>query len=141
MGIDDDVAGPLPVGVQKPKPSGSLLPFPQLLRSGVSDDYALAAGVVANVVGVVRELHSRQNLKCGPIKDFRDAVKTAGDEQTIGGSIVEDSLRLGQIGNRAHALAGFQVDYFECVVVNSSHEEALAFHVDAGVIDASFDTR
>src|SRR5260370_11677322 len=129
MGVDNDVAGLPPVGVQKPKSSGSFFPFPQLLCSGISDDYTLAAGVVANVV-VVRELHSRKKLKCGPIKNLRDAVKAAGDEQTIGGSVVKHALRFGQIGNRVCGLAGFQVDHFERVVVNSGHEEALAFDVD-----------
>src|SRR5260370_40155797 len=64
MGINDDVPGLLPVGIQKPKPSGALLPFPQLLCPGVSHDHTLAAGVVANVIGVVGELHSRKDLKC-----------------------------------------------------------------------------
>ena len=141
MGVDDDVPNLLPVGIQKPKPSRALLSFPQLFRPGVSDDHTLAAGVVANVVGVIGELHSRKDLKCGPIEDLRDAVKAAGDEQPVGGGVVKHSLWLSQIGNRAHALARFQVDHLERMVVHSGHEEALAFHVDAGMIDAAFDVR
>src|SRR5207249_7070657 len=87
------------------------------------------------------KLHSRQNLKCGPVKDLGNAVKAAGDKQTIGGRVVEHSLGLGQIGNGMHTPARLQVDHFERVVVNSGHEEALTFHVDAGVIDATFDVR
>src|SRR5437870_4895065 len=107
MGIDDDVPGLLSVGVQKPEPSGSFFPFSQLLCPGVSDDHTLASGVVANVIGVVRELHGRKDLKCGSIEDLRDAVKTAGHEQTVGGGVVEHSLWLGKVGNGVHTLAGF----------------------------------
>src|ERR1700682_606119 len=141
MGIDDDIPRLLPVGVQKPKPPGSLLPFPQRLCPGVSHDHTLAAGVKANVVGVVRALYARKKFKCGPVVDIRDAVKTASDEQTIGGRIVEHSLRLRQIGNRVHLLSGLQIDHFKGVVGNGGHEETLPLQVDAEVIDASLDVR
>jgi len=55
-----------------------------LLRAGVSDDYAFPASVIPNVVGVVRELRGRENLKRRSVEDLRDAVKTAGDEKMIG---------------------------------------------------------
>src|SRR6266404_4585355 len=57
MGIYDNVASLFPAGVNESEPSGSLFSFSQLLSSGVSDDHALATRVIANVVGVVRELH------------------------------------------------------------------------------------
>ena len=80
MGVDNEITRLLPVRVQKPKPPGSFHPFSELLCPGVSDDHTLAASVVANVVGVVRELHSCKDLKCGSVEDLRDAVKAAGDE-------------------------------------------------------------
>ena len=55
MGIDDHLPDQLSVGVQKPEPSGPGLRFAKPYP-GVSDDHLLAAGVVANVVGVVGEL-------------------------------------------------------------------------------------
>src|SRR5438445_5532352 len=57
MGIDDDVTGFLPIGVQKPKPSGALLPFPQLAASAayhVIKPVVVLKGVGANDVVVVR---------------------------------------------------------------------------------------
>src|SRR5260370_40305469 len=53
MSIDHDVSGLVPLGVQKPKPSGSLRSFPQLLCPGITDDHPLCAGVIATVVGIV----------------------------------------------------------------------------------------
>ncbi len=91
----------------------------------------LATSVIADVIGVVREFYSRENLKRRSVKDLCSAVTTTGYEETIGGDVVEHSLRLGQIGNRVHALAGLQVNYLEGVIFNGSHEEALALHVDA----------
>ncbi|HEY3654634.1 MAG TPA: hypothetical protein VGL34_06560 [Steroidobacteraceae bacterium] len=70
-------------------------------------------------------------MKGRPVKDFRNAVKSAGNKQTIGGGVVEHSLWFGQIGNRVDSLAGFQINYFERVVIDGSHKEALALHVDA----------
>ena len=106
MGINDDVREPFTLGVQKTQPSGALFPFSELLCAGVSDDHRLAAGIVANVVGVI--LH--------------DTVKPAGDEQSVGGGFVKHPLWFGQIRNGVHTLAGFQVNYFNRVVLDSGHE-------------------
>ena len=57
------------------------------------------AGVIANVVGVIGELHRLEKLKCGSIIDLGRPVKTA------------------------------------------SNEQALTFHIDAEVIEASLDIR
>jgi hypothetical protein len=63
MGIDDDMTDLVAVGVEKPKATGSFGSLAKLLRTGVSDNDALAAGVVTDIVGVVGELGRRQNLK------------------------------------------------------------------------------
>src|SRR6266699_901193 len=141
MGIYDDVASLLPAGVNESEPSGSLFSFSQLLSPGVSDDHALAARVIANVVGVVRELHFAHKLKRRPVINIRDPVEAAGHVQAVGGGVEIHSLWLGQIGNRPHPLAGLQVDHFESVVSHAGHEQTLAFHIDAEVIDASFHAR
>src|SRR3981081_847437 len=106
MGIYHDVTGLIPVRVQKPKATGPLRSIAQLLRPGVSDHYTLAAGVIANVVSVVRELRGCENLKSRAVKDLRDAVKRAGDEESIGGGVVEYPLWLGQICNGAQGMSG-----------------------------------
>src|SRR2546421_13062903 len=100
MGVDDDLTGLLSVRVQKPKYPASLRPAPQRFLPAVPDDHTSAAGVITDIVGVVRELHCFQKLKCRPIINLGGAVTTAGDEQAIGGGIVEQSLRLLQIRKR-----------------------------------------
>src|ERR1700730_6493620 len=141
MGIDHDVTNLLPTRVQKRKASGSLRSLSQLLGPGISNDHTLPAGVIANVVGVVRQLRGRDNLKRCPIVDLRDAVKSTSDEELIVGSVVEYPLWLTQICNGAQEMSGFQINHLERVIVNGGHEQTLAFHVHAQVIDASFDTR
>src|SRR6266481_2944460 len=142
MRIDDYRPSLLPGGrVNEPEPPGSLFSFSQFLSPGVSDDYALASRVIANVVGVIRELHLTHRLKGRPIINIRNAIKTAGHVQAVGGGVEIHSLRLGQIWDCLHALAGLQVDHLESVVSYTSHKQSLALHVDAEVIDASFHTR
>src|SRR5260370_14128718 len=85
MGIDHHVTGLVAIGVQKPKASGSLRSFPQLLCPGISDDHPFASGVVANVVRILRVLCGCENFKGRPIIDFYYAVGPAGYKQTIGG--------------------------------------------------------
>ena len=100
MSVDDDFEGLLPIRVDKPKPSGSFLAISQRLRPCVSHDDAFAARIVADVVGVVRELHRGKQAKTGAIVDFRASIQRTGDVETVGGCVVEDSLRLRKIGNR-----------------------------------------
>src|SRR5882724_7226490 len=101
MGIDHDVTELIPVRVQERKASSSLRSFPQLLSAGISNDHTFAAGVIANVVGVVRQLRGRDNLKSCPIEDLRDTVKSASNEESIVGIVVEYPLWLAQICNGA----------------------------------------
>src|SRR5258708_12845356 len=67
MSIDHHVTGLVAIRVQKPKASGSLGSFPQLLCPGISDDHPLPAGVVTNVVEIARELSRSENLKPPPV--------------------------------------------------------------------------
>src|SRR5579864_6800938 len=94
--------------------------------------------VIANVVGVVGEFRSLEKLKCSPVIDSCGAV-TGGHKQTIGGSIVELSLRLLQIRKRSHAPAGLQIEHLGSMVPQRGHEQTLALHVDAEMIHASID--
>src|ERR1700730_9146813 len=136
MSVDDDLASLLAGGgVYKSKTSGSFDAFPQRLRPGVSHNDALAARVIANVVGVVRKFHASDRLKRRPIVDFRDAVQAAGDIEAIGGCVVIHPLWFGQIWDGPHTLVGLQINHLKSVISNSSHEQALTFHVDAEVID------
>src|SRR6266853_273591 len=142
MGIDDNRPSLLPSGrVNEPKPTGSFLSFPQLLRASIADDYALAARVIANVVGVIWELHRTQKLKGCPVINIRDAVQTARNVEVISGGVEIHSLRLCQIGDCPHTLAGLQVDHFEGVVSHSGHKQTLALHIHTEVIDSSFYVR
>ena len=140
VGIHNDLGDLFPVGVQNPQRPASFRPPAQRLLPAVTDDHMLAAGVVANVVGVVGELHCLKNLKCGSIVDPGGAV-TAGDEQPIGRGIVELPLRLLQTRKRPHSLAGLQVDHFGGVIAQGGHEQTLALHIDAEVIHPSIDAR
>src|ERR1700674_4026452 len=87
MGIDDNVPSLLSGGrVNEPKPPGSLYPFPQLLRASIPDDHALAAGVIANVVGVVRELGPLQALFARgqiPIPNIQDPIVLGISQESI----------------------------------------------------------
>src|SRR5712691_6906745 len=106
----------------------------------MADTLISSAGVIANVVGVVGELHRLHELKCGSIIDPGGAV-TARDEQPIGSRIVELPLRLLQTRKRPHSLAGLYVDHLNGVVPQRGHEKTLTFHIDAEVIHASIDIR
>src|SRR5262245_3699483 len=110
MGIHDDLPCLLSVRIQKPKYPASLRPASQRFFSAVAHDHTAAAGVVANVVGVVGELHRFKNLKCGPVVNLGRAVTTAGHEQAIGGSVVEQSLGFLEIRKRPQSLATLHVE-------------------------------
>ncbi len=138
MGIDDYIADSFSILVEKAQPSASFRAFPQLLRSGVPNDHTLGASVVANIVGVVWEFDSRQQLKGSSIKHPGDSVKAAGNEQMIRGRVVEHPLRLREVGDGVHAPPRFQVDDLERMVLNRRDKQALAHHVNAEVIDTSF---
>src|SRR5919109_5378925 len=141
MRVDNDVTGLFPIGIDKPQSSGAFFSLSEMFCPGISDNHTLCECVIADVVGVVRELRGSEDVKCGPIKNFRDAIQTAGNEEAIRGGVVENSLWFCQTGDGVNALARFQVDHFECVIVNGSHEESLALYVNAEVVDASFDIR
>src|SRR5258708_38352548 len=108
MSIDHHVTGLVAIRVQKPKASGSLGSFPQLLCPGISDDHPLPAGVVTNVVGIVRELCGCENLKGRPVIDFYHAVGSADAKETINGGFVEHSLRLRQCCNKTEAVSSLR---------------------------------
>ncbi len=80
-----------------------------------------------------------QKLKCGALKNLHCAVAAVGLEQAIVGSVVERSLRLIQIRNGVHLPACLQIDHLQSVIVKRSRKEALALHIDAQMIHASFD--
>jgi hypothetical protein len=77
--------------------------------------------------------------KIGGIVDFHRAIERTGDEESISGRVVENSLRLGEIGNRVRLLAGLEIDDFQRVVFNRGDEQALPSYVHAHVIDPPFD--
>src|SRR5439155_26464220 len=99
MGIHHDLSGLLSIRIQKPKRAASLRPASQRFLTSVANDQSAAAGIIANVVGVVGELHRLQKLKCGPIVNLGGAFIPASHEQAIGGSVVEQSLGFIEINN------------------------------------------
>src|SRR5215831_9141473 len=114
MGIDDDFAALLPIGIKENECSASLRPSSQRFLPAVPDHGAPAAGVIANVVSVVGKFHSYQKLKGGPVVDPRVAI-ARGHEQPIGGGIVIQSLRFLQIWERLHASPSLEVQYLNRV--------------------------
>src|SRR5215469_1496055 len=104
MGIDDNISGLASIRVDESEPSGSRFAFSQLLRTGVANDDTLAARVISNVVGVIRELDCSNVLKRGRVKHLRDPIQAAGNEQMVRSRIVEDTLRLGEVGDGVDAL-------------------------------------
>ena len=115
MGIHHDLTGLLSIRIQKPERTASLRPASQRFLPSVANDQTAATGIIANVVGVVGELHRFQKLKCGPIVNLGGAV-AAGNEQAIGGSIVEQPLRLLQIRKRPQPPATLYVEHVDGVV-------------------------
>jgi len=78
-------------------------------------------------------------LKRGSIKDSRDSIKTARNEQPFSRRVVKDTLWLGQIWDGVDRLAGFQVDDFKRVVLNGGDEESLTSYINAEVINSPSD--
>src|SRR2546428_7085808 len=139
MGIHHDLTGLLSIRIQKPERAASLRPPSQRFLPSVANDQTAATGIIANVVGVVGELHRFQKLKCGPIVDLGSAVTSAGHEQAIGGSVVEQSLGLLEIRNRPQPPATLYVEHFDGVVPQRRNEYALTFQIDSKMVHASID--
>src|SRR5215472_2402508 len=140
MRVDDDVSRFLSAWVDEPESSSSFLAFSQLLRARVTDDHALAARVVTNVVGIIRKLYRCKDLKSLSIKYLGDTIKAAGHEQLLCCWVVEDALGLGQVADGVNTLPRFEINDFDCVVLDRSHKESLPSHVDTEMIDSAFDT-
>src|SRR5215469_13184577 len=104
MGIDNDISDLFSIRVDESEPSGSRLALPQLLGTRVANDDTPAARIISNVVGVIRELYCPNRLKRGRVKHLRDSIQAAGNEQMIRCRIVEDTLRLGEVGDGVDAL-------------------------------------
>src|SRR5579871_2039427 len=129
VGIHDYLPDQLSPGIQNPQRPGSLWPSSQRLFPAISDDHSATARIVANIVGIVGELHRVHELKCRAIENFRSAINTVGGVQAMGRIIVKQSLRLRQTRQRPDSLAGLQVEHLDSVVAQGGHEEALAFHI------------
>src|SRR5215471_8962575 len=110
MGIDNDISRLLSIRVDESEPPGSRFALPQFLRTRVANDDTLAARVMSNVVGVIRELYCSNGLKRGRVKHLRDSIQAAGNEQMIRCGIVEDTLRLGEIRDGVDGLPRFEID-------------------------------
>src|SRR5215469_2214348 len=137
MGIDNDISRLLSIRVDESEPPGSRFALPQFLRTRVANDDTLAARVMSNVVGVIRELYCSNGLKRGRVKYLRHSIQAASNEQVVRRGIVEDTLRLGEVGDGVDALPWLEINDFECMVFDCGHKESLASHVDAEMIDAS----
>jgi hypothetical protein len=99
----------------------------------------MAAGVIANVVGIVRKLHRIEELKCSAIEDFRGTVNAIGGVQTVSRSIEKQSLRLRQTRQRPDSLAGLQIDHFYSIIAQGGREETLTLDIHTEVTHASID--
>src|SRR5439155_10313705 len=89
MRVECDLSGLLPAQVQK--------------REGavaVTDDYATAASVIPDIIGVAPQLDGLEQFESGTVEYLGGAIGRAGHEQAMGGRVVVNSLRFGQIRNR-----------------------------------------
>jgi hypothetical protein len=97
-----------------------------LLRPGVSDDHLLAAGVIANVVGIVGELVACNQLERVPSYTF----VTPFPSQATNRRLVEASWYTPCGSSRSVIVCAcwldFQIDYLERVIGNGGHEKPLA---------------
>src|SRR6516165_3221076 len=57
----------------------------------------------------------------------------------IGGSVIVNALWLSKIFNCVNHLPSLEIDHFESVVFDSSHEKSLTPYVNTEMINASFD--
>lgn len=100
MRIDDNAGDPLSRAIQQSQATAACFPVASMLRPSATDDHILASAVIADIVGIVRELHGGENLKRGPIENLRRSVKSARHKRRFRGSVEEHSLWFSQAGDR-----------------------------------------
>src|SRR6266496_951099 len=102
----------------------------------VSDVHLTRAGVVADVVGIIKPLDALDARERSPVQDI-DAVGAAvRDIDAIELGQIENPLRLAESGDASFAATRPYVDDFQRVIAEGGDEKPLLLQVNPEVVDA-----
>ena len=105
--------------------------------AAVTDVDSFATCIVPQIVSIITVLQPLQRCVRTSIEDTNAAILSVRNIDSVRFGYEENPLRLLQLTDCLHSLAGLHVDDFQCVIPEGRDKKTLAFYVHRKMIDST----